>query len=281
MCRESACSSRWPVPGWSRLLLRFALLLSLLFGIHPVLAQSADALCAEVKIVIEQRLSLERQAFEAQMHISNSLAGQSLENVHIALQFFDADNNAVVATADPNAANARFFWRTDRSDGIGSLDGGTIAAQSAAHIQWLIIPAAGAGGTQSQGAVYYVGAKVRYRLGGQDIEVAVAPEAVVVRPLPQLVLDYFLPKDVAGDDPFTPELEPSEPFTLGVRIRNDGGGTSHNTRIDTAQPQIVENRQGLAVNFQILNGFVGDEAAGKTLLLDFGDIAPGAAQTGR
>jgi len=272
-----------PVLYRARLVLFLFAALSCFFGIgmRPALAQSGDAICAEVKIVIAQRLSLERQAFEAQMHINNSLAGQSLEDVHIALQFFDANNNAIAATDDPNAANARFFWRTDRSDGISSLNGGVINPQSAAHIQWLIIPAAGAGGSQSQGAIYYIGAKVRYRLGGQDIEVDVAPEAIIVRPLPQLVLDYFLPKDVAGDDPFTPEIEPSEPFTLGVRIRNDGGGTSHNTRIDTAQPQIVENRQGLAVNFQILSGFVGDEAAGKSLLLDFGDIAPGAAQTGR
>jgi len=47
------------------------------------------------------------------------------------------------------------------------------------------------------------------------------------------------------------------------------------------QKKPLQNRQGLAVHFRILNGFVGDQAAGKTLLLDFGDIAPGAAQTGR
>jgi len=90
--------------GW---LLCFAL--ALLFGIRAALAQSGDVLCAEVKIVMEQRLSLERQAFEAQMHLSNGLAGQQLEDVQIALQFFDADRNAVAVTFDPNAGNAHFF----------------------------------------------------------------------------------------------------------------------------------------------------------------------------
>ncbi|MDO4724735.1 MAG: hypothetical protein Q4A97_08245 [Comamonadaceae bacterium] len=49
----------------------------------PVLhAQEAD--CAEVKIVIEQKLSLERQAFDAHMVIRNGLDAP-LTNVKVAL----------------------------------------------------------------------------------------------------------------------------------------------------------------------------------------------------
>ena len=54
---------------------------SLLFA--PMLrAQEAD--CAEVKIVVEQKLSLERQAFDAHMVIRNGLDGQ-LTNVKVEL----------------------------------------------------------------------------------------------------------------------------------------------------------------------------------------------------
>ena len=234
-------------------------------------AQAADAVCAEVKIVIEQKFSMERQAFDAKMVVTNGLADQKLENVSIELQFLDANNNAVVATVDPNAQGATFFYRTDEVTGISSLNGGTIEAKAVANINWLIIPAAGSGGRNPEGAVYYVGAKVTYTLDGKTDTVNVTPEAIVVRPQPELVLDYFLPRDVYADDPFTPDTEVAEPFTLGVRIKNQGGGTSYKTKIDTAQPKIVENRQGLAINFQILGGYVADQQAGKSLLLDFGD----------
>lgn len=244
-------------------------------------AQAADAVCAEVKIVIEQKFSMERQAFDAKMVVTNGLADQKLENVSIELQFLDANNNAVVATVDPNAQGATFFYRTDEVTGISSLNGGTIEAKAVANINWLIIPAAGSGGRNPEGAVYYVGAKVTYTLDGKTDTVNVTPEAIVVRPQPELVLDYFLPRDVYADDPFTPDTEVAEPFTLGVRIKNQGGGTSYKTKIDTAQPKIVENRQGLAINFQILGGYVADQQAGKSLLLDFGDIESGASKMGR
>ena len=50
----------------------------------PLLARAQDADCAEVKIVIEQKLSLERQAFDAHMIIRNGLDGQ-LANVKVEL----------------------------------------------------------------------------------------------------------------------------------------------------------------------------------------------------
>lgn len=257
------------------------LVLGALYSISSAFAQAADAVCAEVKIVIEQKFSLERQAFDAKMVITNGLGDQKLENVQIELLFLDANNTPVSATADPNAQGATFFYRTDQLTGITSLNGGVIEPKAIANIHWLIIPAAGSGGNKLEGAVYYVGAKVTYTLEGKTDTVDVAPEAIVVRPQPELVLDYFMPRDVHADDPFTPETEVAEPFTLGVRIKNQGGGTSQKTKIDTAQPKIVENRQGLAISFQILGGYVGDEPAGKSLLLDFGDIAPGAAKMGR
>lgn len=257
------------------------LMLGLLYSISSAFAQAADAVCAEVKIVIEQKLSLERQAFDAKMVITNGLADQKLENVSIELKFLDANNNVVTATADPNAQGATFFYRTDQVTGISGLSGGTIEAKAVANINWLIIPAAGSGGRTPEGAVYYIGAKVTYTLNGKTDTVDVTPEAIVVRPQPELVLDYFMPRDVYADDAFTPETEAAEPFTLGVRIKNQGGGVSYKTKIDTAQPKIVENRQGLAVSFQILGGYVGDEPAGKSLLLDFGDIESGVSKMGR
>lgn len=257
-------------------------LVALFLAVWPswvVHAQDAD--CAEVKIVIEQKLSLERQAFDARMVIRNGLE-EALGNVRIELTYLDQNQQPVTATSDPNAVGATFFQRVDRATGIAALDGTSgLAGKTNADIHWLIIPAQGAGGTTSNGQMYYIGAKVTYTLGGEETTVEVTPDYVVVQPQPLLVLDYFLPADVHGDDPMTPEVEPVEPFTLGVRVANVGAGVSSRTTIESAQPKIVENRQGLLIDFRILGGFVGDEMLGKSLLLDFGDIPGQRAKVGR
>lgn len=244
-------------------------------------SNASDAVCAEVKIVIEQKLSLERQAFDAHMLITNGLPDQKLEGVNIALRFLDANNSPVVATTDPNANGAKFFYRIDRLEGIGTLSGATINEKSTADIHWLIIPSQGAGGNSPHGSLYYIGATVTYTLGGKTETVEISPDYILVRPQPLLELDYFLPNDVYGDDAFTPETEPSVPFTLGLRVKNVGAGISYKTRIDTAQPKIVENDLGLLVGFEILNGYVAEQQVGKSLLLDFDDIQPGGVAVGR
>lgn len=73
----------------------------------------------------------------------------------------------------------------------------------------------------------------------------VSPDVITVKPLPQLTLDYFLQQDVIGDDPLTPEVEAVEPFTLGVRVKNNGLAVARNLKIDSAQPRIIDNQQGL------------------------------------
>lgn len=127
--------------------------------------------------------------------------------------------------------------------------------------RWLIIPSASAGGESAAGQVYRVGARVTYRIGDEDRSVEVVPETITVRPQPRLRLDYFLAGDVYSDDPFTPDVEPPEPFTFGVRVRNAGAGPARKLRIESAQPRIVENDQGLLVDFRILGGRVDDAAA--------------------
>ena len=262
--------------SWFRLV--FLTMLALIWPFGAMAQDDAD--CAEVKIVIEQKLSLERQAFDAHMIIHNGL-DDVLSDVKIELTFLDHNQQPVVATTDPNAVGATFFQRIDRMTGIDSINGSQLAGKTDADIHWLIIPSQGAGGDSAEGRMYYIGAKVTYTLAGETTTVDVTPDYIVVRPQPLLVLDYFLPTDVYADDAMTPEVEPSEPFTLGVRIRNVGAGTSVNTMIDSAQPKIVENRQGLLIDFRILGGYVGNDAFGKSLLLNFGDISGQSAKVGR
>jgi Domain of unknown function DUF11/SdrD B-like domain len=243
---------------------------------------SAEAICAEVKIEIPQRLTMERQAFIARLGIENEV-DLEISDLSVTLEFKDDQGNSVQASGDPNASGALFFFRTDDSNGIsgGVAGSGLVAANSSAFATWLIVPAAGTGGNSPLGKNYAVGATIRYTQGGETRSVNVVPDTIIVEPQPKLKLDYFLPDDVYSDDPFTPVAEPPVPFTLGVRVKNVGGGTAKRTQIESAQPRIVANAQGLLIDFRILSGFVQNDLVQPSLLLSFGDILPLKAKVGR
>ena len=258
----------------------FSVLFCLLMPFACAFAQD-DSVCAVVKIEIKQELTLERQAFDANMIISNGLDDIALENVGIAVQFTDETGNGVLASSDPNNTDAKFFIRVDSMDGIDNIDGsGYIAPASTADIHWLIIPAPGAADVPT-GKLYFVGATLNYTFGGEAETVEVIPDSILVKPLPLLTLDYFLERDVYADDAFTPEIEPAEPFTLGVRVQNNGLAVAQNVKIDSAQPEIVENEQGLLIGFQIISSNVNDQPVAPTLLVDLGQIQPQRASIGR
>lgn len=261
---------------------------SSLWGLTAVLlppvqlaAYAQDSICARVKIEIKQELTLERQAFDAEMQINNGLTTQSLENVAINVSFADETGNAVRATSDPNDATALFFIRIDSLKNINSINGGQVAPATTAQINWLIIPSPGAGGSIPIGKLYLVGASLTYTLAGEPQSVTVSPDSIYVKPTPKLTLDYFLERDVFADDPFTNPIEPPVPFTLGVRVKNSGFAPARNLKIESAQPRIVENKQGLLINFLITGSFLNDLPATNSLLIDFGEIPSQKANTGR
>ena len=253
-----------------------------LLMLGPAFSLAADTVCARVKIEIKQELTLERQAFDAHMRITNGLAGIMLDNVRVDVAFSDEDGNSVPAGSDPGNTDALFFIRPDSMENIHDIDGsGTVAPATTADIHWLIIPAPGSSNGLAKGTLYYVGARLTYTIGGEQKVTEVTPDYIFVKPMPELTLDYFLPADVYGDDPLTPEIEPVIPFSLGVRVKNSGYGFARQLKIDSAQPKIIENDQGLLIGFAIEGSKVNGEPAVDSLLVDFGDIAPGSAGTAR
>lgn len=245
---------------------------------------AAESVCAQVKIEIQQELTLERQAFDAMMRINNGLDTLPIEDVNIAVNFRDENDNPVLATNDPNSTDpaAKFFIRTDSMDGIADVSGsGVVEPSSTAEVHWLIIPVPGAADGNPGGKLYFVGATLTYTLGGEQETVEVTPDFITVKPMPKLALDYFLTHDVVADDPFTAEVEPPEPYTLGLRIRNKGTGSAHNVSIDSAQPTIVENEQGLLVDFVIKGSSVDDQPSTPSLMIDFGTIPSEESRVGR
>jgi hypothetical protein len=213
-------------------------------------ASSSNAVCASVKIEILQELTLERVAFDAKLVITNSIPDKSLDNARVEV---------VIKDNSGNVKNDIFFVRTPTLDGISAVDGtGTVAAGAQGEAHWMIIPSPGAGTVIDQNGVvqqigvdYWVGATLTYTIGGVQEVVPINPDKITVKPMPQLVLDYFMPYQVIGDNPFTPQVEPPVPYPLAVRVMNDGYGTANKLRIDSAQPKIV-NTQGLLISFKIL-----------------------------
>ena len=257
----------------------FFCMLLCLFSPLSERAIAADSLCAEVKLEIKQEVSLERQAFLAHMKINNGLTNISLEDVDIVVNFTDEEGNPIVATfdpdADPETTGARFWISVDSMENITDINGnGQVAPATSADIYWLIIPVPGAADGLPQGKLYYVGATLTYTIGGEENTTTVTPDYIYVKPMPDLMLDYFITKDVYGDDAFTSEIEPSVPFSLGLRVKNIGSGIAGNLKIDSAQPKIVENAQGLLIGFTIEESVVNDQASSQTLLVNFGDLEP-------
>ena len=256
------------------------LALALLLFAAPSWAQ--ETVCARVKIEIKQELTLERQAFDAEMKINNTTDTGVIEDVAIEVKITDEAGTPVLATDNPNDLSAKFFVRLSNKENIVAIDGtGTVNPATTSVINWLIIPAPGSAGISPTGKKYRVGATLTYTFGGEATVLNVAPDVITVKPLPLLTLDYFLTQDVWADDPLTPAIEPIEPFTLGVRVKNNGQATARNLKIDSAQPKIIENNQGLLINFLLTGSYVNDAPVQNTLLIDFGDIAAGTSTMGR
>ena len=175
-----------------------------------------------------------------------------------------------------------FFIRLDSLENIDAVSGtGVVEPLTAADIHWLIIPAPGASKAIPRGTLYYVGASLTYTIGGEEHFTSVSPDYIFVKPMPELTLDYFLPSDVYGDDAFTDEIEPPAPFSLGLRAFNNGSGTAKDMKIDSAQPRITDNEQGLLIGFVIEACEINGRSAARSLLADFGDIGPGAVGSAR
>ena len=224
----------------------------------------ADTACSSVTIQIDQQLTLERIAFDARMKITNNLPDQSLDDVRVDL---------VIRDSQGNDQTSLFFIKAPDCTNISDVSGtGSVAASTEADVHWLIIPSPGAGGQNPAGIVYWVGATMTYSINGVQQTMPINPCSITVKPDAQLYLDYFTPYQVLGDNPMTTQVEPPVPYRLAVRIFNDGYGPANDLQITSAQPQIVDNTQGLLIGFQILGTSVDDQPVLNTLTPNFGNL---------
>lgn len=223
-------------------------------------------MCVDLVITIEQRLTFERQAFRASLKFTNTNANYSLEDVNVSIVFFDSE---------ANEASGKFFVRLDEATGLVNDN---LPPRGEARFRWLIIPKVGA--AEEFRTRYYVIANVTARVGNSTLVFETWPAVIEVEPVPQLELDYVIPRKVYGDDPYTPEVEPPVPFVLGVRVRNVGYGEARNLRIASAQPRIERsNYPGVYIDFRIIGTLLNGRKVPNGLTIDFGDLRPGESST--
>lgn len=268
-------------PTFSRTRLLSALL-PCLAALWPLQSALAETACATVKIVIEQQVTLERQAFEATLTVDNGLA-EDLGGFTVSVWIKEQGAAGYLSRHTVNAleffkneADDLFFFKPIEPDSEAAIDiaSGTVGQQ----FIYRLIPTQDAALTK-EGTRYEVGANITYTVGGKEETIEVEPDSILVKPLPRISLEYFLPKSVIADNPNTAITEPSLPFDLGLRVINSGVGNAQNLQIESFQPRIEENNQGLLVEFRILGSEVNGSEVSPSLTVNFGELLAGHAET--
>ena len=229
-------------------------------------------ICAVVRIRIEQELALTREAFLAKLEIEN-LENSPLKQMELEIVIIDSSSGEL-ATHLFSIGNETLSGSLRR---VGSM--WSLPSETTGVAEWLIVPYSEAAPDSHH--VYDVGGTLRYSLNNENITVPLLPTLITVRPDPSLHVHYFWEKNVIGDDPFTDEVEPSVPFTLGVAVTNSGYGTAYSLKITSGQPEIIENEKGLLVNFMIIGANVGAESISPSLTVILGDLSPNTTVVAR
>lgn len=229
-----------------------------------------QGVCARIRLRIQQEMVLTRSAFLGTLELENN-SGSALSNILVTLDIRDTNNVPV---------NDRFGLRPPQLQGLSAVDGtGVLTPGASGSAMWTIIPARTA--APEAPATYYVGGTLAYSVDGQWVTNTLFPDDITVMPDPNLGVKYFWERDVYSDDPFTPEVEPAVPFSLGLMIGNTGHGTAKDVRINSGQPEIVDNDKGLLVDFRIIGSQVGSNAITPSLNVSMGNIEPGQTAVAR
>ncbi|MFI4910843.1 MAG: putative Ig domain-containing protein [Sedimentisphaeraceae bacterium JB056] len=225
----------------------------------------SSGVCARVKIEIVQEAVISRNAFEAVLELSNDGDVDPLENVNVTVKV--VDNNGTDQTD-------LFGIHPPELTGIDSVSGtGTLSASTNCSALWLIVPTQDAAPLEP--VEYFVKGSLEYDFAGEHVTIPLYPAKITVMPNPNLVVHYFLEREVYSDDPFTPDLvEPSIPFSLGLMMKNTGQGDAYDVEITSSQPEVIENEKGLLIDFEIIGTIVGTETVSPSLKVNLGDIGP-------
>jgi hypothetical protein len=245
----------------------------------PARAAGAETVCAEVVIRLSQRVTFERQAFEASLTITNG-TDIPLTDLAVVINFKNSKGDTVAhATPDESPGGALFYVRP-RTDSWNPAGNANVMGNEKKEAAWLMVPSPGAAGEGAGGEIYAVGATITYTYGGQAQTLQVVPDNILVSPMPALVFQYFLPGDVPGIDPMLSgaDINSADPFDFALRVVNNSPfATAGKVRVESNQPEIIANESNLPLQISIIGAQVNGQAATAGLLADFGDITPASS----
>lgn len=239
----------------------------------PVITPSGS-ICVQVGVQFNQQLVMTREAFFGTFSVHNGFDTESLESIGL---------NFTVKDEDGNDCTHLFQITTTSLEGLTGIDGdGSLGGGMQGMAKILFIPTKEAAPTEPK--IYRFGGTFTFfdPYASNTIVCDLYPVPLTVHPSPDLHVDYFMQRDIIGDDALTEGVvEPSVPAELGVIINNKGAGTAKNVILETAEPKIVDNAQGLAINFAMYGAsFNGNEAQLGLMEIPFGDIESGRTAVG-
>jgi hypothetical protein len=227
-----------------------------------------QGVCATVRLQIDQQVVMSRSAFTGSLELDDG-GSTGLSGIQVNLSFRNATNGD---------ASSKFVIEGPVLTSLTAVDGtGTLAGGATGSAAYTFVPTDDAAPTAP--ATYQIGGTLSYVDSGQTVTVPLLSAPITVYPEAKLDLLYFQQRDVYGPDAVNPQLsEPSQPFDLGLIVKNIGAGTAHDFQITSAQPQIVDNEKGLLINFTIIGTELGDQPLTPSLTANLGDIAPGVSK---
>ena len=230
--------------------------------------------CAQVKLEIQQKLVLTRQAFRGTLTIENG-ASNAIEDILVDVNATNMETGFMATSREMQISIEKIEGFEGDKDGAWRLGAGK---KGVATI--LFIPTKYA--APENITTYSFGGTLSFKDGSTTQNRSLYPVSLQVKPTPELDLTYFMQRDVYGDNPLTTDVvEPVIPAEFSVLIHNKGYGDANNVRMITKKPKIVENEKGLLIDFDIISSSL--NGGEKTMALDddiatqFGTIAAGTA----
>ncbi|NLB81379.1 MAG: PKD domain-containing protein, partial [Clostridiaceae bacterium] len=224
-------------------------------GASDLLKEDGKSVYEVIQLTLSQKATLERQAFDATLKITNGYPEYSLQNLRVDVTVTDEDGNDVT--------NKNFVIPTGLV-GISDVEGNSnVGAGQAMTATWQIIPGDSLGGTTPEGKVYYAKALISYYVNGRLVQTSTEAVDITIMPQPKLKLNYYVPHKILSNTP----------FRLGVTVENSGYGAAKNLAIDSGKLEITSNQAGLLTDFEILTSSFGS-TTNNSFKLEFGDIEP-------
>ncbi len=226
-----------------------------------------SSVCATISLQLSQEMVMTRQAFRGTLTVFNGHESDAMTDVRLHLEVKNIETGEL-ATSHEMQMNAETL--TGFSGDV-SLDGmWELGAQATGKATVLFIPTKFAAATTPQR--YSFGGTLTYIDPFTELQVTrkLYPVMLTVNPTADIELDYFMQRDIFGDDPLTEGVvEPMHPAEFALIINNKGYGDAKNVRMLTHQPEIIDNEKGLLINFAIVGSQTNGQPASMTLSKDF------------